>query len=215
MDGDALVLELLHEGRANDQKLLETLNGLKQEIVGIEKCAEYRKIDKADYEKLESRLKAIEDKLKPFELTWNTVKSNPVLLTTFAGGAMMFVGVMSGRGYDLVQLYGIHAVLLGLGIVSLGLISAWITRRRTKSALKKVGLWHMLIILALISPVLAQENESIEIIETTRPIAFGPEQVQAASDLLWEELAVLAGHEIWLGNDSLNITATNGTLFYA
>ena len=99
---------------------------------------------KADVERLDDKIDLINDRLKVLDFTWETVKNNKVLLTTFVSGSIMFLGVVSGRGYDLVQMYGLHAVLIGLFVLSLGVISAWMTRKNAKKVLEKVGIhWIM------------------------------------------------------------------------
>ena len=184
---DDLVIQLLEEGRKCDAKLMEKLTELDKKIVGEDKCAEYRRISDEDCENIKERLKAIEEKVNhPIELTWNTVKKNQVLLTSFVGGVLMLIGVFSGRVYDLVQMYGLHAVFIGGVILGIGGLSAWVTRRRTKMALKKLGFWHMFVVLLLLSPVFTQEDDIVVI--DTKPLTLDQPTLQQAARIIYVDL---------------------------
>jgi hypothetical protein len=120
----------------------------------------------ARWEALDVRLRSIESKLAVLDLTWDTVRNNPVLLAAFSGGATILGLVVFGRGIELSQIYGSYPVVLGMCVALIAFILAWISRRKVKKTLQHAGLINTLIILILISSCAAEDIGHDVIIDT-------------------------------------------------
>jgi hypothetical protein len=83
------------------------------------------------------RLEAIEKKIAPFDLTWQTVKSNPVMGAFATLLSAIAAGVYWGRVNDLISMYGIHIALIIISSILIVLILIWMGRRKVAAAMDK------------------------------------------------------------------------------
>lgn len=85
--------------------------------------------DNVIYERLfsiEKKIDTWDTRFRVWDFTWNNVKGNKFLFTTYLGGIAVLVGVYSGRADDvfkLTQEFGSHAVIIGV-VVALIIILA-------------------------------------------------------------------------------------------
>jgi hypothetical protein len=105
----------------------------------------------------------------------------------------------------------VYWALLGVFIL-LAFAFAWVLTHPKKTG-KMLGLLKFIMVIGLlISPTLAQENDTeIIMVSESKPI-IAPELFRSCN-LLAEELAWIAGYRAFLGNDT-NLTNSTG-LFYA
>jgi hypothetical protein len=144
----------------------EAVNRIDKSIVGQIRCAQIME----DYEhrvqdgneilrkEMADNHKTIIDELVPIkayiqcgqdqrrlvDLTWKMVTGNSVLRTLVTGGILALVGIYWGRAMELASYYGIHIVLIGIFIIIIASISAYVSRHKAgkvASVIKKYLFW--------------------------------------------------------------------------
>ena len=243
MDNETLMLSIMQDIQTKTNAFDERLRAIETKLVGQDKCTKImegyenrmRAVETSciRYESLkeeieeghqrlmnrmtanELNIQSILDQRRLVDLTWRTVKSNPVLgaFATLLG--LIVTGVYWGRAMELTAIYGLHAVLLSIFILTMAIISAWVSRHRAKKALKKMGVINILILLFLVVPVLAQDPTLVDgppiigNVEDTHPLTLQPDYMQRAvniiiTDIFGEQNAVDAKNAAILGNNSTN-----------
>ena len=172
MDSEELMLSILKDIQTNTGAFDGRLRAIENKLVGQDRCTKImegyeermravetsciryeslkeeieeghkRLIDRV--QKNESDIQVLLDQRRLVDLTWRTVKSNPVMGTFATLLGLIGIGVYWGRAMELAALYGVHAVLIGMGIVIIASISAYISRHRAgkvASAIKKYLFW--------------------------------------------------------------------------
>ena len=116
---------------------------IKQEAANTQLANEHQLLI-SEIKVIKSDVQVLNDKSRLVDLTWNTVKSNNVVMTFAVGGLAALIGIYWGRCMELATMYGDRAVLIGIFIVILASISAYISRHRAgkvAEAIKKYIFW--------------------------------------------------------------------------
>lgn len=173
MDNESLMLSIMNDIQTKTDAFDGRLRAIENKLVGQDRCTKImegyeermRAVETSciRYESLkdeieeghqrltnrvaanETNIQCLLDQRRLVDLTWRTVKSNPVMGTFATLLGLIGIGVYWGRAMELAALYGVHAVLIGIGIVIIASISAYISRHRAgkvASTIKRM-LWWM------------------------------------------------------------------------
>ena len=85
---------------------------------------------------LAARVSKIEDRSRLIDLTWDTVRGNSVLKGAFGTWFLAVALIGYGRINEAILQYGLHTVIVAVGVIVVGLIMVWALWN--KDATKKV-----------------------------------------------------------------------------
>jgi hypothetical protein len=168
MDNESLMLSIMKDIQTKTDAFDGRLRAIENKLVGQDRCTKImegyeermRAVETSciryeslkdeieeGHQKLTDRVQKNEDNIQVLldqrrlvDLTWRTVKSNPVLGGFASLLGFIAAGVYWGRINDLIGMYGLHITLIIISSIAIILILTWKGRRKV-AKVGKGWLW--------------------------------------------------------------------------